>query len=210
MKKERKAIAIIGEGITEKYYIESLKGMSPFTLLPQELNTRASSLHELEQSIKKAIDSGYDKVYCLIDMDGKTEGKSNVAYSQLKQKYHGKTHTKQKYGISCEVKFIETERCTELWFLYHFTKTAITRQFSSYEELVKELKKYRPNYEKKEKYFKSIGSIHKMLTNELPVAGSLEKAILNAQSSILSKDRDNRNYTYCEMSILIDELQIQR
>ncbi|MCD8165132.1 MAG: RloB family protein [Bacteroides sp.] len=61
----RKAIAVIGEGITEKYYIESLRGLSPFTLLPKELGKKASSLAELENSIKQSIEDGYDQVYCL-------------------------------------------------------------------------------------------------------------------------------------------------
>ena len=33
----KKTIAVIGEGITEKHYIESLKGLSPFDIKPKEL-----------------------------------------------------------------------------------------------------------------------------------------------------------------------------
>jgi len=202
----RKAIAVIGEGITEKFYIESLKGLSPFNILPQELGTKASSLKELEINIKNAINKGYDEVYCLIDMDGKTEGKTKIDYCNLKNKYQ-KIHQIKKKGIICKVMFIETERCTELWFLYHFTKSPITRKFESYKELEKELRKYRPKYEKSKKYFKGTGGIHKELTTKTP-SGSLEKAILNATRSIESKNNDNRNHTYCEMHILINALEI--
>lgn len=65
----RKAIAVIGEGITEKYYIESLKGLSPFTVCPRELGHKASSLEKLEENIKNSIKDGYDEVYCLIERE---------------------------------------------------------------------------------------------------------------------------------------------
>ena len=71
----RKTIAIIGEGITEKYYIESLKGISPFVVMPRELGKKASSLKTLEKNILLCVEKGFDEIYCLIDMDGKTSGK---------------------------------------------------------------------------------------------------------------------------------------
>lgn len=208
MRITRKAIAIIGEGITEKYYIESIKGLTNFQIYPKELQKKASSLKKLEESIKAAIKKGYDEVYCLIDMDGKEEEKPLMQYSKLKKEFHQKTHVIKSQGIECRVIFIETERCTELWFLYHFTKNAITRKFNSYNELEKELKKYLPNYEKTEKYFKSISSLHKELTKEVKPSGSLSQAISNADSSVVTRNKDGRNHTYCEMHILIHSLGI--
>lgn len=61
----RKTIAVIGEGITEKYYIESLKGISPFVVMPRELGIKASSLKSLDKNITLCIDKGFDEVYCL-------------------------------------------------------------------------------------------------------------------------------------------------
>jgi hypothetical protein len=204
----RKAIAIIGEGITEKYYIESLKGLSPFTILPKELGRKASNLKSLEVHINTSINDGYDEVYCLIDMDGKSEGTAKTDYEKLKAKYHDKTHGNKKKGIQCQVKFIETERCVELWFLYHFTKSAITRNFASYEELEKELQKYRPNYQKTEKYFRSVGNLHLELTTKRIPNGSLKQAIQNSKNSIESKEQEVRKHTYSEMHVLIEALQI--
>ena len=203
----RKSIAIIGEGITEKYYIESLKGMSPFSILPRELNRKASSLDALEKHIKKSINDGYDEVYCIIDMDGKISGKANIEYLKIKGKYHNIVHGKKSKGIQCEVVFIETERCTELWFLYYFLKNTTTRKFNSYKEIEAELRKYRPNYEKSEKYFKSVGNLHKEFT-EQKIKGSLFDAVKNSRSSIVSKEKDDRNYTYSEMHILLERLKI--
>lgn len=203
----RKTIAVIGEGITEKYYIESLKGISPFTIIPRELGIKASNLKSLSKNIQLSIDKGFDEVYCLIDMDGKTRGKSKNDYLSLKSKFHNKTFIKKSKGLESKVLFVETERCTELWFLYYFTDRAITRKFNSYKELENELRKYRPNYKKTEKYFKSLVNIHKNFESEAP-KGSIVKACQNSKSSLLSSINEKRKYTYSEIHILIKALGI--
>lgn len=206
--KKRKAIAIIGEGITEKFYIESLKGISPFTVKPRALKQKASSLAKLNDFIQDAIDEGFDEVYCLIDMDSKKSGSEKTKYLSLKTKFHNKIIVKKNKGIECSIKFIETDRCFELWFIYHFLDSPITREFTSYPELEKELKKFRPNYEKTEKYFKSIISLHNNLTLKENPKGSIEKAVINSIKSIKSKVNNNRDYTYSEMHFLIQALNI--
>lgn len=203
----KKTIAIIGEGLTEKFYIESLKGISPFVIMPRELGIKASNLKSLEKTILLSIQKGFDEIYCLIDMDGKSSGKMQNEYSVLKEKFHSKIFSKQSKGLKSKVIFIETERCTELWFLYYFTKGAITRKFNSYDELEKELKKYRPNYEKTEKYFKSLKNINKNFENDNP-KGSIINAFKNSKSSFQSNIRDDRGYTYSEIHLLIEALGI--
>ena len=205
----RKTIAVIGEGITEKYYIESLKGLSPFSLLPKELGKKASNLKKLETDIKSSITAGYDEVYCLIDMDNKKEGENKTKYENLKRRYHNKIHEIKKQGIECKVSFIETERCIELWFLFHFLKQSTTHEFLSYKEVEKELQKFRKNYSKQDKYFKSIGSLHEELTSRNAPKGSLKQAIKNAENSIISKNKENRDYTYSEMHLFIKALGIE-
>lgn len=204
---KRKTIAIIGEGITEKFYIESLKGLSPFVIMPRELGMKASSLKSLSKNINLSIDKGFDEVYCLIDMDGKISGKNRDEYLKVKNKFNNQTFVKKKQGTETIIHFIETERCTELWFLYYFTKGALTKKFNSYDDLEKELKKYRPKYEKTIKYFKSLGGIHKDFEKEQP-KGSIVTAYKNSKSSCESNDRDNRNYSYSEMYRLIEALGI--
>lgn len=203
----RKTIAVIGEGITEKFYIQSLKGISPFVIMPRELGIKASNLKSLEKNIAICFEKGFDEIYCLIDMDGKSSGKTKDEYLTLKSKFHNKIFSKKSMGIESKVIFIETERCTELWFLYHFTKSAITRKFNSYNELEQELKNYRPNYEKSEKYFKSLVNINKNFETESP-KGSIINAYKNSKSSLKSNLRDDRGYTYSEMHLLIKALGI--
>jgi hypothetical protein len=201
------AKVIIGEGITEKYYIESLKGLSPFKIEPRELGIKASSLKVLEKNILICIENGYDEIYCLIDMDGKTDGRAQVDYSKLKNKYHNKIISKKSKGTKSKIIFIETERCTELWFLYYFTKNVMTRKFNSYKELENELRKFRPNYEKTEKYFKSLGNINNNFESGNP-KGSIINAYNNSKSSLKSNLKDERGYSYSEMHILIKALHI--
>lgn len=201
----KKAIAVIGEGITEKYYIESLRGLSSFQIKPNSLDRKASSLAKLEDSIQVSIREGYDEVYCLIDMDGKSDGITKTKYLTLKQKYHNKIHGKASKGIRCKVVFIESERCTEIWFLYHFLKNSTTKKYNSYKELEQALHKHIPGYDKSERYFKSL---NKGLHNLLISKGSIESAVKNSESSLLSKAKDNRNYTFSEIHLFLKNIGI--
>lgn len=115
---------IIGEGPTEFFYLNSLK--DEFRQL-QSIKPDApknTSLRELERSIESAISMGYDRIFCLIDMDNKRKDPTSwAAYTELKRKYHGKKVSNEKKGINYEVRFFETDRCTELFFLYYFKYT---------------------------------------------------------------------------------------
>ena len=69
MARNKITIAVIGEGITEKYYIQSLQDV--FNIKPIPVKPKKSNLKELEISIKDCIKKGYSKIYCLIDKDNK-------------------------------------------------------------------------------------------------------------------------------------------
>ena len=91
--------------------------------------------------------------------------------------------------------------------MYYFTKGVVTRKFNNNDELEKELKKYRPNYEKSEKYFKSLVNIHKNFETVAPI-GSIKKAFENSVLSLKSSLSDERAYSYSEIHILIKALGI--
>ena len=67
-------------------------------------------------------------------------------YQNAKKKYSAK-----KYGD--KIRFIETNPCTEFWFLLHFLPNAVCRKYESYEQLLPELQKYMPGYEKNKTLF---------------------------------------------------------
>lgn len=165
-----KAIAVIGEGITEKYYVESLRAFagSNFQIVPKQLGIKASSLDELEKAVQNAVEEGYDEVYCLIDMDSKEKGASVQKYDKLKSKYHGKHIVKKKRD-----------------FLHKFVS----------------------DYEKHERYFRSVGNLHKKM---LDCGGDLKKAIRNARKSLIElESTESSDASYSEMCNFFNALEIK-
>lgn len=91
MRRSRETVVVIGEGITEKYYIQSLRDV--LVIKPTAIKPKNSSLEELEHSIEGAIKEGYSRIYCLIDkdnkvLDGNPDHERNAkVYSNLRNKY---------------------------------------------------------------------------------------------------------------------------
>lgn len=82
----KEAIAVIGEGITEYYYFNSVKDeYRQFNLKPS-YPKHSTSLKDLEKEINKAIDMEYSLIFCVVDMDVKKEGKERRAYENLKRR----------------------------------------------------------------------------------------------------------------------------
>lgn len=199
MAKQRKTVMIIGEGITEFYYFNSLKDeLKGLTITPDY--PKNTNLKDLEKKIDEGIECGYDYIYCVIDMDTKEQESERRLYNALRQKY-GNIVKRQEEGASCEVKFVETHRCTELFFLYHFEYTG--QDFNSQKSLIDRLNRH-CGYEKTGKFFKSCRGLHGYLEKK---GGSLEKAIANAQLSIKAKVNGDREYTYSGIGGMLKELR---
>lgn len=198
--KLRNTVTIIGEGITEKHYLQSLKDDYPYfrTVNYVELE-HANNMAELEKRIEEAAQMGYARVFCMIDMDNKNEGTEYEKYVSLKRKY-AKPIIKKRKGIECEVRFYETDRCTEQFFLYYFSNTS--KKFLSYEELEKELHKY-SEYQKRERFFVK----HPLHAYFCSKGGSLDYAIKNAKESVIAKENGVRNYSYSELGKMIEDLK---
>ena len=85
-----------------------------------------------------------------------------------------KEYGKKKYVG--KVMFVETNPCTEFWFLLHFLPNVVCRRYDSYEQLLPELQKYMPGYEKTKRYFIRT-NLYKYLTEN----GDLERAMSNSE-----------------------------
>ncbi|MCR5455215.1 MAG: RloB family protein [Bacteroidales bacterium] len=198
MAKQRKTILILGEGPTEFYYFNSLsdrfKGLNIKPDIPKHAN-----LKQLEQKIKEGVDMSFDYIYCIIDMDTKDSEPERTQYAKLKQAYASPI-VKPKKGINCEVKFVETHRCTELFFLYYFKYTS--RMYDSQDPLLKDLNQ-QCEYHKTIDFFKKCKGLHSYFEKK---GGSLDDAIANAERSMRDKQADNRDYTYSELGKLMIEL----
>lgn len=200
-KKAKEAIAVIGEGVTEYYFFNSLKNEYRQLNLKPSYPKHASSLKDLEKEVEKAVDMEYSQIFCVIDMDNKKEGKERHAYENLKRRLQGK-HTVKRTGYNYEIHFIETERCTELFFLFYFAYTS--KCFGNQKELLDELNS-RCFYEKSEKFFRTH-ALHQYFQQN---GGDFMQAIRNAAKSMKEKEESNRDFTYSQMAELFDALGIK-
>ncbi|MCM1531797.1 MAG: RloB family protein [Bacteroides sp.] len=165
-----KSIAIIGEGETEWFYFESLRIACryPFKVAPDF--PQHSDIGHMLKLLEAYLYKQFDLVVCLFDMDRLFQHPAEMqVYRQAKKKY-----STAKYAG--KVMFVETNPCTEFWFLLHFLPRAVCRKYENYEQLLPELQKYMPGYEKTQRYFKRT-NLYKYLTEN----GDLERAIANSE-----------------------------
>jgi len=199
MGKLKHSVLVLGEGPTEFYYFNSLRDVfRGMTIKPDY--PKHTSMKELEEKIEKGIADGYDRVFCVIDMDTKDEEPDRSQYMRLKKKYANPVN-KPKKGVYCEVRFFETHRCTELFFLYYFRYTA--RMYNDQSALLQDLKK-QCGYEKTIDFFRKSKGLHSYFEKK---GGEFDKAIRHAKHSMEEKLADGRNYTYSELGRMIEELK---
>ena len=186
----RRSLAIFGEGITEWYYIESLRiaRRYPFTMRPS-IPQHADIKHMLAQA-KKCLDEGYDEVICLMDMD-----RLNTHPAEMQAYRKAKNQTAFR-----RVTFVETDPCTEYWFLLHFVERLSARRFADYAAVEAELRKHIPNYSKSESYLRKI-----RLYDFLAEHGDLNNALSLARKSSDLHNQGNEN-SYSQMYKLFDKL----
>lgn len=196
----KETFIIIGEGPTEYFFLNSLKDefRSMQNISPQY--PKHTSMAELELIIKNAIEQGYNHIYCMIDLDNKKEGKDKSDYVNLKKRFHGKHISKPKKGIDCHIEFFETERCTELFFLYYFKYT--TKLYNHSNEVEADLSK-ECGYIKTTDFFRKH-PLHQHFTKQ---EGSIYEAIKNAEMSM--ETAEERGYTFSELGRMFKKLGIE-
>mgnify|MGYP003413240665 CR=1 FL=1 len=200
MGKLRQTALILGEGPTEFFYFKSLCDVfKRLTIKPDY--PKHTNIKELEAKIAEGVAMGYSHIFCIIDMDTKDKEPERSQYQKLKAKY-AKPIDKPKKGIYCEVKFFETHRCTELFFLYYFRYTS--RAYENQESLLKDLNKS-VAYQKTTDFFIKSRGLHNYFERN---GGSLEKAVANANRSMEEKLKDAREYTYSELGRLMEKLRL--
>lgn len=203
MVKQRNTTIIIGEGPTEFYYLNSLKDEFRILQHIKPDSPKNTSLRELQRSIESSIQMGYSQVFCLIDMDTKKkDAKSMAEYQRLKKKYHNAHIVKKRSGIDCQIRFYETERCTELFFIYYFKYT--TQKFQTSDDVETLLNKI-CGYDKTLKFFRGH-PLHQFFEKQ---GGNFVNAIANANRSLFDVRNGNRDYTYSEIGSMFNDLGIE-
>lgn len=201
MGKLRNKATIIGEGITEFYYFQSLRDVYKQVVFKPDY-PKHTSIKELGEKIREAKKEGYTHIFCIIDMDTKNKDSERAQYKKLKAKF-AKPINKPKKGISCKVEFFETHLCTEMFFRYYFGYTS--RSYENQESLIKDLSKCaKVKYEKTIDFFLNSKGLHSYFERQ---GGSLKKAIANAEKSMKEKEKNDRNYTYSELGRLMKALE---
>jgi hypothetical protein len=199
MGKLRNTALILGEGPTEFFYFNSLREVyKDLTIKPDY--PKHTTIRDLDAKIAEGIAMGFSHIFCIIDMDTKDKEPERSQYERLKNKYSLPIN-KPKKGIHCEVKFFETHRCTELFFLYYFRYTS--RAYQEQEPLLKDLNQH-VEYRKTAEFFIKCKGLHPYFERN---GGSLDSAIANAQHSIEEKTKSGRDYTYSELGRLMGELK---
>lgn len=196
--KKGTGIAVIGEGPTEQYYLLSIQGLMAANVYPKIVK---DGMEYLTARVEECIAEGYDKIYCLIDMDNKSGKKEKAEYNAFLKRYSGKKIHNKQTGEETEIIIIENHPCMEIWFYYYFRLT--TGLYSSYENinpLKPELRKFLPEYEKRIEFFKKCGGLHQYLTTK---GGSIENAIKNSEISMWQHE-DVGDGAFSEMSMMLN------
>lgn len=171
-------VLILGEGPTEFYYVDSLRDLfRGIQYSPSQ--PKHSSIDFFRKKIEEGLYKGYRTIICLIDMDNKDNKGEACKYAEIRNRYKDDRR----------VVFLESERCTELFFLYYFCYT--TRIFDNQPSLLRELSNRCP-YEKTVDFFKKH-PLHGYFESN---GGSLSDAIDRAKCSCsTATERDSRTYT---------------
>jgi hypothetical protein len=197
MGKLHQTALILGEGPSEFYYFMSLRDVFKNLSIKPDF-PKHTNLTELDSKIKEGVDSGYNRIFCIIDMDTKDKEPELSQYQKLKKKY-AEPISKPKKGIYCKVEFFETHRCTELFFLYYFRYTS--RPYENQEQLLNDLNQC-VVYKKANEFFRK--GLHSYFERN---KGSLDNAVANAERSMAEKQKDGREYTYSELGRLMTLLK---
>lgn len=173
-----KSIAVIGEGETEWFYFDSLRVACryPFKIAPDM--PQHSDIPHIAKMAEQYIAKDYDIVVCLVDMDRLLSNRKELeAYRQIKAK------------SSKNILWIETNPCTEFWFLLHFMPELAVRHYKTCDEVVADLQKYMPGYEKTIKYFSKTKLYEYLRDNGDIDAAVSHAAQLSALSEVSPEDR---------------------
>ena len=166
--KQRKlnnAIAVIADGKTEKWYLESVKAhyrhdkLNTIRIEPQLPHEK--QIGELISLAKSKVLNGYSHVILIVDLDEvlKDDNEFN-RFKQFHKNYCNETHENWMNSVILVV----NNPCLEYWYLLHFKQT--DRYYRTYAEIKKDLTKYLPGYEKNNDYYCSTPGIFSRLGGE--------------------------------------------
>ncbi len=183
----KKSIAIIGEGETEWWYFDTLRIACRYKFKVAPDFPQHSDIPHMAKLAEDYVKRDTDYVVCLVDMDRLLRVPAEMAtYQQLKK------------NSPQNVIWIETNPCTEFWFLLHFLPQLSTKHYESCEDVLPDLQRYMPGYDKTARYFKK-NNLYKYLTEH----GDLQRAIGYAEElTRLSEASPEDKIAYSQMHLV--------
>lgn len=178
----RETVALVGDGQTERIYFSDAKDTDRpenLTILPDYPRKLGSYKGVIDRAISLK-QNGYDRVYALIDMDKILAENQTLAYRQAKADAEAR-------GVIV----LESNPCFEVWLLLHFVHTG--RLFSNCSDVVTELRKHIPGYDKSEKFL-AAASLYGNYKKQL-----IENAMINSRKLEVDRDLQSPQYPRAEV-----------
>ena len=141
---------IIGAGITEQWYFTHLKALRGYRvkIRPRFFGTETAA--GLDKKIEEVLRDESIAI-CVFDADVSTWNEAErKKLAALQKKYEG----------NASVVLCDSMPSIEYWFLLHFKHT--TRHFGTSKAVIKELKKYIPQYDKTEQFLSNQRWVEEM------------------------------------------------
>jgi hypothetical protein len=171
----RYTVALVGDGHTESIYFSDLKDTDrPDNLhIQPDFPTRFGSYEGvLDRAI--ALRTDFDRVYALVDMDAILAHNQLAAYQKCKAK-----------AVAKKVTVLENNPCFEIWLLLHFKATG--RLFRNCQDVIQELRKFIPDYEKSKKYLYAarLYHTHRELIRETAIPNAMRLEVNRQEQDAL-------------------------
>lgn len=181
-KNQKKAIYIVGEGITEQYYFQHLKRLKGFTCIVKPRLFGNTNVIEIEKRIVELLNEDAD-IICVFDAD--VSKRNQVENQRL-------TSLKNKYADNSKVIICDSLQCIEYWFILHYED--ICPAHNNGDDTVRRLKRHIPDYSKSERYLEKSGWVERMNINE------------NLNNACQRAERHDGGLSYTKMYIAIERL----
>ena len=189
----RKRFAVLGEGITEQWYLHHLKEFKGYVYKISPSLFSDVGIENAGGYIDRLLNEGYDQVTFLTDHDTIVAQNKLKAFGRFVRKYSRKQN----------VLICDSMPSIELWFLLHFVYTV--REFANYAQMVRELRRYLPGYEKKKSYLEKVRWFAKMVKGE-PEAVERAERLLEQ----LNEGNVGIHFPYSRMPQALQEFERQK
>lgn len=173
---------IIGAGITEQWYFTHLKALRGYRVKIRPRFFGSETAAGLTKRIEEVLkDEGI--AICVFDADVST-------WNDAERKKLYALH--KKYENNSSVLLCDSMPSIEFWFLLHYKNT--TRHYGTSKAVIKELKKYIPQYDKAEQFLSNPKWVA-----EMSGEGRQERACSIADNT----SKENESYTTVQKAIMM-------